>query len=44
MVKLGPIAVVTAICAVAADHYWNFGYYTDNALDVLRHIQRSFGW
>jgi hypothetical protein len=44
MVRLSWIAVVAAVCAGAADHYWNFGYYTDNTLDVLRHIQHSFGW
>jgi hypothetical protein len=30
--------------AFAADQYWNYGYYTGNALSVLRHIRRSFGW
>jgi hypothetical protein len=30
--------------ALAADRYWNYSYYTDSALTVLREIKRSFGW
>lgn len=29
---------------VAADQYFNRGYYSDAALTVLRQIRHSFGW
>jgi hypothetical protein len=31
-------------CAIVADQYFNFGYYTDGALSALRQIRHSFGW
>jgi hypothetical protein len=44
MGKLGLAAIIVLACAVAADHYWNYGYYTDGALSALRQIRHSFGW
>jgi hypothetical protein len=35
---------VAGVAAVAADKYFNYGYYTDGALLMLREIRRSFGW
>jgi bacteriorhodopsin len=37
------VAVLTIVAAVAADQYFNFGYYTDGTLAMLRQIQHSFG-
>jgi hypothetical protein len=37
-------AVIVALVAlVMADHYFNFGRYTDAVLVVLRQIRHSFG-
>jgi hypothetical protein len=36
-------AVLIFGAAVAADQYYNFGYYTDGTLAMLRQIQHSFG-
>ena len=44
MDKLGWTALGVLAAALAADEYWNYGYYTDNALLVLRQILHSFGW
>lgn len=37
-------AVVVVGCSLVADHYLNYGYYTDSTLSVLRQIQHAFGW
>jgi len=44
MDKLGWAAMGILAAAFAADQYWNYGYYTDAAISVLRHISHSFGW
>jgi hypothetical protein len=44
MDKLVWIAVGIWAAAFAADQYWNYGYYTDVTLAVLRQIAHSFGW
>jgi hypothetical protein len=44
MGKLGLFAIIVFGCAVAADQYWNYGYYTDGTLSALRQIRHSFGW
>ena len=44
MGKLGWTALVVVCAAVVADRYWNYGYYTDGALQVFREIRRGFGW
>jgi hypothetical protein len=38
------VAVLAIVAAVAADQHFNFGYYTDGTLAMLRQIQHSFGW
>ena len=37
------VAVLAIVAAVAAGQYFNFGYYTDGTLAMLRQIQHSFG-
>jgi hypothetical protein len=37
------VAVLIIVAAVATDQYFNFGYYTDGTLAMLRQIQHSFG-
>jgi hypothetical protein len=37
------VAVLAIVAVVAADQYYNFGYYTDGTLAMLRQIQHSFG-
>lgn len=44
MGKFGWTAVIVFGAAVAADQYWNYGYYTDGVMQTLHHIQNSFGW
>jgi hypothetical protein len=44
MGKLGLIATGVLAAALVADEYWNYGYYTDGAVAMLRHIRHSFGW
>jgi hypothetical protein len=44
MGKFGWIAIGVLVAALVADQYWNNGYYTDNALAMLRQIRQSFGW
>jgi hypothetical protein len=44
MGKFGWIAIGVLIAAFVADQYWNYGHYTDAALNVLRQIRHSFGW
>jgi len=44
MGKFGWTAIGVIAAALVADQYWNYGYYTDSALAVLRDIKRSFGW
>jgi hypothetical protein len=42
--KFGWTAISVLVAAAVADHYWNYGYYTDGALAMPRHIKYSFGW
>ena len=35
--------IVALVTLTTADHYFNFGRYTDAALVVLRQIRHSFG-
>jgi len=44
MGKLGWAAIFVFCAALAADQYFNYGYYTDGALAMLRQIRYSFGW
>jgi hypothetical protein len=44
MGKLGLTVITVLVAAAMADHYWNYGHYTDGALAMLRHIKHSFGW
>jgi hypothetical protein len=44
MGKVGWTAIGVLVAAFLADHYWNYGRYTDGALAMVRHIKRSFGW
>jgi hypothetical protein len=44
MGKLGWTAIFVVCAALAADQYFNDGYYTDGALAMLRDIRSSFGW
>lgn len=44
MGKLGWAVILVLGAALAADHYLNYGYYTDSTLTVLGQIKRSFGW
>lgn len=44
MAKPSVVAIVVLACAVAADQYWNYGYYTDGVLRALHQIRHSFGW
>ena len=44
MDKLGWTAIGILAAAFAADRYWNYSYYTDAAIGVLRQIGHSFGW
>jgi hypothetical protein len=44
MGKPGFIAIIAFGCAVVADQYWYYGYYTDGALGALQQIRHSFGW
>jgi bacteriorhodopsin len=37
------IAALLIAAAVAADQYYNYGYYTDGALAMLHQMRRSFG-
>jgi hypothetical protein len=37
-------AIVALGAVVAADQYFNRGYYSESALAVLRQIRHSFGW
>jgi hypothetical protein len=43
MDRLVWIAIGVWAAAFAADQYWNYGYYTDGALAMLRQIRQSFG-
>jgi len=38
------IAAVIVAAAVAVDEAYNFGYYTNGTIAMLRDIQRSFGF
>jgi len=42
--KFGWTAIGVLVAAFVADQYWNYGYYTDSALAMLRQIRQSFGW
>jgi hypothetical protein len=44
MGKLGAAAIGVLVVAFVADQYWNYGYFTDSTLNVLRQIRHSFGW
>lgn len=44
MGKLGWSAILVVLAAIAADRYFNQGYYTDGGLAMLRQIRYSFGW
>lgn len=44
MGKLGWSAIALLVAAVAADQYFNQGYYVDGGLAMLRQIRYSFGW
>jgi len=44
MGKFGWTAIGILVAAFVADQYWNYGYYTDSALAMLRQIRQSFGW
>jgi hypothetical protein len=44
MGKLGWAVVVVLGTAFAADQFWNYGYYTDGVLAILRQVRHSFGW
>ena len=44
MGKLGWSAIFILGAAFAADRYFNYGYYTDGAIIMLRQIRNSFGW
>ncbi len=44
MGKLGWTAIFVIGAAVASDEYWNYGYFTDGTLEVLREIRHAFGW
>jgi len=38
-------AVIFGLCAAfAADQCWNYGYFTDGTIAMLRQIRNSFGW
>ena len=38
------IAILMIGAGVAADEYYNFGYYTVGALSMLRELRHSFGF
>jgi bacteriorhodopsin len=42
MGKFGWSAIVVLLAALAADQYFDYGYYTDGALAMLRQISHSF--
>jgi hypothetical protein len=43
--KRGLTVIAVFGAALAADRFWNYGYYSDSALiTLLREIKRSFGW
>jgi hypothetical protein len=44
MGKLSWTAIFVLGAALAADQYWNYGYYTDGTMNMLGQIRRSFGW
>lgn len=44
MGKFSWIVIFVLCAALAADRYWNYGYFTDGALSMLRQIRTSFGW
>jgi hypothetical protein len=44
MGKGGWGAIAFFVCAIGADEYLDYGYYTDATLSVLRQIGHSFGW
>jgi bacteriorhodopsin len=41
--KVISMAVLSIAAAIAADEYYNYGYYTDGALAMLHQIQHSLG-
>ena len=41
MIKLGSAALVSLVALIAADQYFYFGFYTDEALALLRQVRHS---
>jgi hypothetical protein len=44
MGKQSLVVIIIIACAIAADQYWNYGFYTDGTLRALHQIRHSFGW
>jgi hypothetical protein len=44
MGKFGWIVVAVLFAAMFADHYYNYGHYTDGLLRMLREMRHAFGW
>jgi hypothetical protein len=44
MGKFGWTMILVLCAALVPDQYWNYGYFTDAALSMVREIQTSFGW
>jgi hypothetical protein len=42
MGRFGLAVIFVFAAAIAADQYWNYGYYTDSTMSMLAHIKRSF--
>jgi hypothetical protein len=42
MIKLGSAALVALVALIAADQYFYFGFYTYEALALLRQVRHSF--
>jgi len=38
------IGILIIVGALAADQYFNFGYYSDGTIAMLRQLQHSFGF
>jgi len=38
------VAAIVLGSAMAADRHYNFGFYTDGMISMLRQIQHSFGF
>ena len=44
MGRFGWTVIAVVALALAADHYWNDGYYAGHALAMLGEIRHSFRW